>query len=55
MVHEGWTDGRRDGQMDGWKKRHIEVGIPPKNQIIAFGKMLRYCKAIANIKYTDFC
>ena len=28
MVHrqmDGWTDG-------GWKKRHIEVGAPPKNR-----------------------
>ena len=35
MVPEIWCvkDGQTDGQMDGWKKRHIEVGVPPKNQI----------------------
>ena len=54
-TKDGQTDGQRDGQTDGWKKRHKEVGVPPKNQIIAFGKMLRYSKVIANIKYTDFC
>ena len=25
-----WTDGWTDGQMDGWKKWHIEVGVPLK-------------------------
>ena len=24
-------DGRTDGQTDGWKKSHIQAGIPPKN------------------------
>ena len=25
-----WMDGQTDGQTDRWKKRHIEVGAPPK-------------------------
>ena len=32
-VPEIWcaTDGQADGQTDGWKKWHIEVGAPPEN------------------------
>ena len=30
-MHDGQTDARSDGWTDGWKKRHIEVGKPPKN------------------------
>ena len=33
MVRDGWMDRRTDGQTDGWKKWHIEVGAPPNNLI----------------------
>ena len=26
-------DGQRHRQTDGWKKWHIEVGAPPKNEL----------------------
>ena len=36
FATNGWTDRWRDvltdGQTDGWKKWHIEVGVPPKSQ-----------------------
>ena len=33
MVCNGQTDGRMDGRTDRWKKQHIGVGGPPKNNV----------------------
>ena len=45
MVRNGWTDAEMDRQTDGRKKWYIEVGAPPKNQIvnklISFQKILK--------------
>ena len=41
-VPEIWctTNGRTDRRMDGWKKWHVEVGVPPKNESIIYNSLL---------------
>ena len=40
---DGWTDrppdGQTDRQTDGWKKWHIEMGVPPKNRKVGYESM----------------
>ena len=70
MVHDGqmdrwteeWTDERTEGQVDGWKKRHIEVGAPPKNATnklssdFLLGKLIiTLCQDMATKVYYKFC
>ena len=45
-----------DGRTDGWKKRHIEVGAPPKNKtcFIRLGKeAIKVCENSTKCGFTE--
>ena len=46
MLCDRWTD----GQIDGWKKWHIEVGAPPKNKHLS-----DYIYSIAPLQIQSLC
>ena len=43
MVHDWWTDRQTDGQTNGWKKWHTEMGALPKKECNVTGFDLMIC------------